>query len=81
MYAEVLIEYNSKAIDKTFTYLIPNSLKAKIKKGMKVKVPFANKIINGFKTVEKSASAFSDTDLGATEMTNTKKEKSRKNVR
>lgn len=50
MYAEVLIEYNSKAIDKTFTYLIPNSLKAKIKKGMKVKVPFANKIINGFIT-------------------------------
>ena len=50
MYAEVLIEYNSKAIDKTFTYLIPDSLKAKIKKGMKVKVPFANKIINGFIT-------------------------------
>lgn len=32
-----------------------------------------NTIINGFKTVEKSASAFSDTDLSATEMTNTKK--------
>lgn len=33
-----------------------------------------NTIINGFKTVEKSASAFSDTDLSPTEMTNTKKE-------
>lgn len=33
-----------------------------------------NTIINGFKTVEKSASAFSDTDLSATEMTNAKKE-------
>ena len=50
MYAEVLIEYNSKAIDKTFTYIIPNDLQNKIKKGMKVKVPFASKTINGFVT-------------------------------
>ena len=50
MYAEVLIEYNSKAVDKTFTYLIPEDLKNKIHKGMKVKVPFANRIINGFVT-------------------------------
>ncbi len=50
MYAEVLIEYNSKSVDKTFTYLIPNSIKSIIKKGMKVKVPFVNRIINGFVT-------------------------------
>ena len=49
MYAEVLIEYNSKAVDKTFTYIVPEALISKIKKGMKVRVPFTNKIINGFK--------------------------------
>ncbi len=50
MYADVLIEYNSKAIDQTFTYIIPASLKDKIKVGMKVLVPFANRQINGFVT-------------------------------
>ena len=50
MYADVLIEYNSKAIDQTFTYIIPASLKETIKVGMKVLVPFANRTINGFVT-------------------------------
>ena len=48
MYAEVLIEYNAKSVDKTFTYLIPDSLKDELKVGMKVVVPFATKKINGF---------------------------------
>ena len=48
MYAEVLIEYNAKSVDKTFTYLIPDSLKEELKVGMKVVVPFATKKINGF---------------------------------
>lgn len=47
MYAKVLIEYNSKSVDKTFTYHIPSSLK-NIKPGMKVLVPFNNRLINGF---------------------------------
>ena len=46
MYAEVLIEYPVKKIDKYFTYIIPNNLELKV--GMKVKVPFNNKVINGF---------------------------------
>ena len=50
MYAEVLIEYSAKAIDKTFTYKIPDNLKNDIKIGIKVLVPFGNKIINGFVT-------------------------------
>ena len=50
MYAEVLIEYSAKAIDKTFTYIIPNHLKEDIKPGIKVLVPFGTKIINGFVT-------------------------------
>ena len=47
MYAEVLIEYTNKAVDKSFTYKIPNDLLKIIKIGMRVKVPFSNKIING----------------------------------
>ena len=48
MYAEVLIEYNVKQIDKTFTYIIPKTLKEKIKVGMKVIVPFGRKNVHGF---------------------------------
>ena len=48
MYAEVLIEYPTKKIDKYFTYKVPDNLINKLKRGMKVKIPFGNKIINGF---------------------------------
>lgn len=47
MYADILVEYTNKAIDKTFTYIVPDNYKNIIKVGMKVKVPFSNKIING----------------------------------
>ena len=50
MYADVLIEYSAKAIDQTFTYIIPERLKKDLKIGMKVLVPFGNKVINGFVT-------------------------------
>jgi len=46
MFASVLISYEVKSLDKTFTYKIPSNLSIKI--GMKVKVPFGNKLINGF---------------------------------
>lgn len=48
MYAEVLIEYGVKSLDKTFTYIIPEHLKEDLKVGMKVLIPFATKTINGF---------------------------------
>lgn len=50
MYAEVLVEYSAKSIDKTFTYIIPEILRKDIKVGMKVLVPFGSKKINGFVT-------------------------------
>lgn len=59
MYAEVLIEYNNKSIDKTFTYLVPSFIKDTLKVGMKVKVPFGNKVINGF--VTKIKNEYNDT--------------------
>ena len=48
MYAEVLIEYPTKKIDKFFTYKVPYNLINIINRGTKVKVPFSNKTINGF---------------------------------
>ena len=48
MYAEILIEYPTKKIDKYFTYKVPLMLRDVINIGMKVKVPFGNKTINGF---------------------------------
>ena len=48
MYAKVIIEYGSKAVDKEYTYIIPNRLIDKIKIGHRVLVPFNNKDIEGF---------------------------------
>ena len=47
MYANVLVEYTNKVVDKEFTYIIPDELISKIKVGSRVKVEFASKIING----------------------------------
>lgn len=46
MIASVLVEYNIKQLDKVFDYKIPENLK--IKKGMKVLVPFGSQNIEGF---------------------------------
>ena len=48
MYAEVLIQYSAKTLDRTFTYHIPDELINDISKGMKVNVPFGAQIVNGF---------------------------------
>ncbi len=48
MYAEVLIEYPTKKIDKYFTYEVPLKMRNTLQAGMKVKVPFGSKTINGF---------------------------------
>lgn len=52
MYAEVLIEYKVKSLDRSFTYIVPEHLKDIIKVGMKVSVPFGqgDSLINGFVT-------------------------------
>jgi len=48
MYAYCIVEYPIKTLDKTFTYKIPNELISKLKVGMKVLVPFNNRLIHGF---------------------------------
>ncbi len=47
MYANVLVEYTNKVVDKEFTYVVPEDLRNKVKVGQRVKVEFANKVING----------------------------------
>ena len=48
LYVDVLVELKAKKIDKTFTYLIPDSLKDKIKVGVRVLVPFGKQTLEGF---------------------------------
>ena len=48
MYADVIIEYGNKAVDREFTYIVPEKLKRLIKIGHRVSVPFNNKNIEGF---------------------------------
>ena len=47
MYAQIIIEYPVKSLDKSFTYLIPIKYRDIVKIGMKVKVPFSKSIVNG----------------------------------
>ena len=44
MYAKVIIEYGAKAVDREFSYIIPDRLKDIIKIGHRVRVPFNNKV-------------------------------------
>lgn len=48
MVARVLVQLSNKNIDKTFDYIIPNSLIPRIKIGIRVTVPFAHQILEGF---------------------------------
>ena len=48
MFADVLVELKAKKLDNTFTYLIPNSLKDKVKTGIRVLVPFGRQTLEGF---------------------------------
>ncbi|MDD2505398.1 MAG: primosomal protein N', partial [Bacilli bacterium] len=48
MYAEILVEYGVKSLDRSFTYKIPKDLRNILKKGMKVVIPFGPNTVNGF---------------------------------
>lgn len=48
MYARVIVEIGVKAVDKMFTYIIPDNIKDKIKVGARVKVPFGHQLLEGF---------------------------------
>ena len=46
MFAEVLVEIKAKAVDKTFTYKIPDNMRVKV--GVRVLVPFGPRKLEGF---------------------------------
>lgn len=48
MYANVIIQYGNKAVDREFTYMVPSNLVDKVKVGHRVKVLFNNREIEGF---------------------------------
>jgi len=48
MYANVIIQYGNKAVDREFTYVIPLSFRDKISVGHRVRVLFNNREIEGF---------------------------------
>ncbi len=48
MTVNVLVELSNRNVDKTFTYNVPQNLVPRIKKGIRVKVPFGNNKLEGF---------------------------------
>lgn len=48
MYANVIVEITAKAVDKTFTYKIPEKYQETIQIGSRVKVPFGKQTLEGF---------------------------------
>jgi len=48
MYAKVIIEYGNKAVDREFTYIVPQKFQTIITIGFRVIVPFNNREIEGF---------------------------------
>ena len=48
MIAQVLVELMNKNVDKTFDYLVPSTMQDKITVGIRVKVPFGNRTLEGF---------------------------------
>lgn len=48
MFANVIIQYGNKAVDREFTYIVPVEFREKIKIGHRVRVLFNNREIEGF---------------------------------
>lgn len=48
MIIEVLVELTNRNVDKTFDYLVPSNFVEKIKKGIRVLVPFGSQKLEGF---------------------------------
>lgn len=46
MFAKVIIDQDAKALDKIFEYIIPDNLDIDV--GMRVYVPFGNRVLQGF---------------------------------
>lgn len=47
-YAEVIIDLISNAVDRPFHYCIPPAMRGKLRPGMRVSIPFANRVAQGY---------------------------------
>lgn len=65
MFAEVIINSNARALNKTFDYIVPKELEETIKLGARVFVPFGNgtKIEDGFVINLKETSEFANKEI------------------
>lgn len=63
MVASVLVELSNKNLDKTFDYNVPDSMKENIKVGVRVKVPFGKRSLEGFVLGFKEKSEFELRDI------------------
>lgn len=55
MFACVVIDQDTKALDKEFDYLVPSDMKVEV--GMRVKVPFGARVLQGFVVALKESSS------------------------
>ena len=46
MFASVIIDQDTRALDKIFEYIVPDDMQ--IEKGMRVFVPFGSRVLQGF---------------------------------
>lgn len=69
MYAEVIINSNAKALNKTFDYIVPEEMKKTIKAGARVFVPFGRgtKLEDGFVINLKNTSEFANKEIARIE--------------
>lgn len=47
-YVEVIVDVAARRVDRTFTYAVPEELQSVIREGMRVKVPFGARKVEGF---------------------------------
>lgn len=63
MFASVVIDQDTKALDKEFDYLIPDGMN--IQKGMRVRVPFGARVLHGFVIDTKESSNYNSAKIKA----------------
>jgi len=63
MFASVVIDQDTKALDKEFDYLIPDGMN--IQKGMRVRVPFGARVLQGFVIDTKESSNYNSAKIKA----------------
>ena len=69
MYAEVIINSNARALNKTFDYIVPKQLESQARVGARIFVPFGKgkKLDNGFIINLKDSSEFANKEIAVIE--------------